>query len=291
MQEQRSFKTDSSAGALYVVPTPIGNLEDITFRAINVLKTVDTIAAEDTRQTLKLCRHFEIETPIISYHEHNKRVSGPKLVEALKTGKTIAVVTDAGMPGISDPGADLVADCVKEEIPVIPLPGANAALTALIASGITTEHFFFWGFLPRRNKDKIGVLEGLKSFTHTLIFYEAPHRLKETIQDLHKVFGNRKITVARELTKRYETFLRGDLDTLKEWLAAEEVKGECCLIVEGGTTQEQEEKSSWWETLNPMEHVDFYINSKQMSTKDAIKATALDRGVPKRDIYNLYHGD
>jgi 16S rRNA (cytidine1402-2'-O)-methyltransferase len=287
MQEQKSFKIDPSLGALYVVPTPIGNLEDMTFRAINILKAVDTIAAEDTRQTLKLSRHFEIDTPIVSYHEHNKRVSGPKLIEAMKAGRTVAIVTDAGMPGISDPGVDLIADCVSEGIAVIPLPGANAALTALIASGLNTDHFFFWGFLPRRSKDKVTTLETLKGLPYTIIFYEAPHRLKETIQDIKKVFGNRKITVARELTKKYETFLRGDLSTLEEWLANSDVKGECCLIVEGGNPESEEE--NWWEDLSPIEHVDYYITVKKFPKKEAIKATATDRGVPKRDIYNLYH--
>ncbi|MGV3488426.1 MAG: 16S rRNA (cytidine(1402)-2'-O)-methyltransferase [Tuberibacillus sp.] len=288
MQEQKSFQNEPSQGALYVVPTPIGNLEDMTFRALNILKTVDTIAAEDTRQTLKLCRHYEIDTPLISYHEHNKKTSGPKLISMLKEGQTIAIVTDAGIPGISDPGEDLVADCIKENIPVIPLPGANAAVTALVASGLTTEHFFFWGFLPRRTKEKQSTLEGLKDFPYTLIFYEAPHRLKETVQDLRKVFGNRKITLARELTKRYETFLRGDLDSIENWVREEEVKGECCLIVEGGTPHEE---TPWWEGLDPAEHVDFYIKEKDLPKKEAIKAAALDRGVPKRDIYNLYHNE
>ena len=288
MQEQKSFRDESYQGVLYVVPTPIGNLEDITFRALNVLKTVDMIAAEDTRQTLKLCRHYEIDKPIISYHEHNKTVSGPKLINMMKEGQSIAIVTDAGMPGISDPGEDLVADCIKENIPVIPLPGANAALTALVASGLNTEHFFFWGFLPRRSKDKVAALENLRDFPYTLIFYEAPHRLKETIQDIRKVLGNRKITLARELTKRYETFVRGDLDSFEEWVRDQEVKGECCLIVEGGTPQSE---APWWEDLDPLQHVDFYINEKELSKKEAIKAVALDRDVPKRDIYNLYHNE
>jgi 16S rRNA (cytidine1402-2'-O)-methyltransferase len=287
MQEQTSYSQELKTGRLYVVPTPIGNLEDITLRALNVLKSVDVIAAEDTRQTLKLLRHFEIAKPVISYHEHNKKTSGPKLIQMMKEGQTIAIVTDAGMPGISDPGVDLIADCINEAIPVIPLPGPNAAITALVASGLSTDHFFFWGFLPRRDKEKVQILEELKDYPHTLIFYEAPHRLKDTVMTMKKVLGNRKMTLARELTKRYETFLRGDLESLAAHLQKEEVRGECCLIVEGGSLEK--EGDLWWEGLDPKAHVEFYIKEKQLSMKDAIKQAAKDRGVPKRDIYNLIH--
>ncbi|MFC4620349.1 16S rRNA (cytidine(1402)-2'-O)-methyltransferase [Camelliibacillus cellulosilyticus] len=286
MREQNSFK-NNDAGVLYVIPTPIGNLDDMTIRALNVLKSVDVIAAEDTRHTLKLCRHFEVGAPLTSYHEHNKKASGPKLIEKLMEGQSVGLVSDAGMPGISDPGADLAAECIDHGIPVVPLPGPNAAVTALVASGLSTDHFLFWGFLPRQKKDRAEVLDSLKAFPHTLIFYEAPHRLKDTLSAIQSVFGDRLAALARELTKRHETFLRGRLSEIEAHVAENEVKGECCLIVEGGTAEKEIE---WWRDLSINDHVDHYIKIKGYAKKDAIKQTAVDRSESKRIIYNAYHG-
>ena len=288
MIEQKSFRNESG-GELYLIPTPIGNLEDMTFRAIETLQKVDLIAAEDTRHTLKLCNHFDIHKTLVSYHEHNKRESGEKLLKQLLDGKSIGLVTDAGTPGISDPGADLVKLCIDQGIPVIPLPGANAVLPALIASGLNTDHFIFYGFLPRANKERSTELIQLAKFPFTLIFYEAPHRLKATLLAIKEVFGNRQAALARELTKRHETFLRGTLEELSDWTLQHEIKGECCLIVEGGT-YEAEEEDQWWNELTEIEHVNYYINEKGMPSKAAIKQTALDRDVPKREIYNMFHG-
>ncbi|MDU6903015.1 MAG: 16S rRNA (cytidine(1402)-2'-O)-methyltransferase, partial [Veillonella sp.] len=205
---------DNEWGALYLVPTPIGNLEDMTYRSVRILGEVDAIAAEDTRHTGILLKHFDIKKPLISYHEHNKEEKGAYILELLLEGQSIACVSDAGMPAISDPGADLVTKAIEEGIAVVPLPGANAALTALIASGLDTKSFTFAGFLPKRGKHRIEELKRLSQVTGTLLFYEAPHRLQEVLQDMYEVFGNRSITVARELTKKFETFVRTDLESL-----------------------------------------------------------------------------
>jgi len=287
MKEQVSFQ-GVEQGQLFLIPTPIGNLEDMSFRSIRVLKEVDVIAAEDTRHTMKLCHYFDIQKPLVSYHEHNKTTSGERLINAMLEGKSIGLVTDAGTPGISDPGADLVDACIKRDLKVIPLPGANAVLPALIASGINTDHFLFYGFLPRQKKDKMQVLKALLPLPYTLVFYEAPHRLKQTVQALNDVFGHRQATLARELTKRYETFVRGSLDELLIWVNEQEIKGECCLIIEGGTGCEEDE-DSWWGALSVIEHVNHYIKVEQLDKKQAIKQTAVDREVPKREVYNVFH--
>jgi len=293
MWQQKSYADENRRGSLFLVPTPIGNLEDMTFRAVRTLKEADLIAAEDTRQTKKLCNHFEISVPLTSYHDHNKKQSGQKLLEALKEGKQIALVTDAGMPGISDPGYDLVVQCVEEQIPVIPLPGANAALPALVASGLNTELFTFYGFLPRGKKEKKAELERLKRFPSTLLFYEAPHRLKETLQAMNGIFENRKIAVIRELTKRYEEITRGTLSEVSELMnhGDAEIRGEFCLVVEGSGANDFEDEASeqWWESLSVTEHVDHYVDKGEMP-KEAIKLAAVDRNVPKRTIYQEYHG-
>jgi 16S rRNA (cytidine1402-2'-O)-methyltransferase len=293
MWQQKSYHDDSGAGALYLVPTPIGNLEDMTFRAVRTLKEADMIAAEDTRQTKKLCNHFEINAPLTSYHDHNKKQSGLKLIEALKEGKQIALVTDAGMPGISDPGYELVVQCVEEKIPVIPLPGANAALPALVASGLNTELFTFYGFLPRGKKEKKAELERLKPFPSTLLFYEAPHRLKETLQAMNGIFEDRRIAVVRELTKKYEEIIRGTLSEVTDFMSLgdAEIRGEFCLVVEGsGNIQfESDTAEQWWESLSITEHVDHYVNQGE-KPKGAIKLAAVDRNVPKRSVYQEYHG-
>jgi 16S rRNA (cytidine1402-2'-O)-methyltransferase len=295
MWQQKSYSDDSANGygRLYLVPTPIGNLEDMTFRAVRILKEADLIAAEDTRQTKKLCNHFDIHVPLTSYHDHNKKQSGLKLLEALKEGKHIALVTDAGMPGVSDPGYELVVQCVEEKVPVVPLPGANAALPALVASGLNTNMFTFYGFLPRGKKEKKKELERLSFFPSTLLFYEAPHRLKETLQAMNEILGDRKVAVVRELTKRYEEISRGSLKEAADLLSKgdAEIRGEFCLVVEGSSGADFQDAGSpeWWESLTITEHVDHYVD-KGEKPKEAIKMAALDRNVPKRTVYQEYHG-
>ena len=229
MHIQKSFEKEK--GILYLVPTPIGNLEDITFRALEILKEADFIAAEDTRHTKRLLNHFEIQTSLISYHEHNKESSGRHLIGLLKEGKTIALVSDAGTPAISDPGYEIVRDAIKENIPVVSLPGPNAAITALIASGLAPQPFYFYGFLPRKNKERETELLSLKNLKATLIFYEAPHRLKETCKALLKVFGNRRVVIGRELTKKFEEYIRSDLEGIMKWMEENDIRGEFCIIV------------------------------------------------------------
>lgn len=287
MNQQKSFEDDKGKGSLFLVPTPIGNLEDMTFRAIRILKEVDVIAAEDTRQTRKLLNHFDIHTKLISYHEHNKEQSGANIIEQLKEGLSVALVSDAGMPAISDPGFELVEKCVEEQLKVIPLPGANAALTALIASGLPTEQFFFYGFLPRQKKDKKKQLEEVKFISSPIIFYEAPHRLQETLEIMFEMLGDRKISVCRELTKKHEEFIRGSIKEMIQWTETGMIKGEFVLIVEGSMEQ-QEGDANWWEELSLVEHVEFYIG-KSMSSKEAIKQVAKDRSVGKREVYAAYH--
>ncbi|QII23070.1 16S rRNA (cytidine(1402)-2'-O)-methyltransferase [Bacillus altitudinis] len=286
---QKSFDGQSEMGILYLVPTPIGNLEDMTFRAIQTLKDVDYIAAEDTRQTKKLCHVYEIDTPLTSYHEHNKDSSGHKLIEWLKEGKNIALVSDAGLPTISDPGAEVVRDFTNIGGYVIPLPGANAALTALIASGIAPQPFFFYGFLDRQKKEKKKQLEALKKRQETIVFYEAPHRLKETLTVMKEVWGNRNIAITRELTKKFEEFIRGDLEYAMTWVTEQQIRGEFCLVVQGNDQDEEElNEEAWWNSLSEKEHVIHYIE-EGLTSKEAIKRTAVERGVPKRTIYDAYH--
>lgn len=288
---QKSFAEEHERGILYVVPTPIGNLEDITFRALRILKEADVIAAEDTRQTNKLLRHFEIDTPIMSYHEHNKQAAGLKIIERLRQGKHVALVSDAGTPAISDPGYELVAMAIKEGCPVVPLPGANAAVTALVASGLPTNHFYFFGFLDRTKKEKKKQLDRLKSIRDTLIFYEAPHRLEETLLAMQEVFGERQIALCRELTKRFEEFIRGTISDVLACVKEGDIRGEFCLIVEGAKDREPDEDKveEWWQSLSIVEHVDYYIHEKKWSAKEAIKQAAKDRNMPKREVYQQYH--
>ncbi|WML58239.1 16S rRNA (cytidine(1402)-2'-O)-methyltransferase [Neobacillus sp. PS2-9] len=288
MWQQKSFENEENKGILYLVPTPIGNLEDMSFRAIRILKEADLIAAEDTRNTKKLCNYFEIGTPIVSYHEHNKETSGEKLIQKVRQGLKVALVSDAGMPAISDPGYELVTAAINEQVPVVPLPGANAALTSLIASGIVCQPFYFYGFLHRSKKDKRAELELLKRQTATIIFYESPHRLKETLAVMLEVLGNRNMAVCRELTKKYEEFIRGTLEEVIKWAHKDEIRGEFCIIVEG-TKEEVEEDTNWWEALSIEEHVNHYMSVENISSKDAIKQTAKDRGLNKREVYQVYH--
>ena len=289
MWQQHSFKNEGLEAVLYLVPTPIGNLEDMSFRAIRILKEADIIAAEDTRNTKKLCNYFEIDTPIISYHEHNKRNSGKQVIERLENGQTVALVSDAGMPTISDPGYELVQDALAKRIPVIPLPGANAALTALIASGLNPQPFYFYGFLERSQKQKKRELETLKNITATMVMYESPHRLKDSLQAMLAILGNRKIVLCRELTKKYEEFIRGSIEDALRWAQDNEIRGEFCLIIEGADEAEVTSEAAWWEGLSIEEHVNHYIEEKQLPTKEAIKQVAKDRGSQKREIYQAYH--
>ncbi|MGM9928015.1 MAG: 16S rRNA (cytidine(1402)-2'-O)-methyltransferase [Bacillus sp. (in: firmicutes)] len=291
MWQQHSFANEGVEPILYLVPTPIGNLEDMSFRAIRILKEADVIAAEDTRNTKKLCNYFEIETPIISYHEHNKHNSGKHVIERLQNGQTVALVSDAGMPTISDPGYELVQDALEQRITVVPLPGANAALTALIASGLAPQPFYFYGFLERGSKQKKKELETLKYMTATFVLYESPHRLKETLQLMKQILGNRKIVLCRELTKKFEEFIRGDVEGALQWAQENEIRGEFCLIVEGNSTETLPTEEKWWEELTIVEHVNYYIEEKGLHNKEAIKQTAKDRDVHKRDIYHAYHVD
>ncbi|MTT32970.1 16S rRNA (cytidine(1402)-2'-O)-methyltransferase [Terrilactibacillus sp. BCM23-1] len=286
MWTQESYKKNQEKGILYLVPTPIGNLEDMTMRAIRVLKEADILAAEDTRQTMKLCNHFDIHTQLVSYHEHNKQTSGEKLIQALQEGKSVAIVTDAGTPAISDPGYDLVVRCIENKINIVPLPGANAAITALIASGLDTEHFLFYGFLPRQKKQKQEALESLSHLPFTLIFYESPYRVKETLESIHQILGNRRVTLSRELTKTYETMVRGTLQEIIQAFPELTIKGEYCLIVEG--TLDEQPSQTWWDDLNLEEHLTHYVKVKQMSSKEAIKVVAKERGIPKREVYQYY---
>jgi 16S rRNA (cytidine1402-2'-O)-methyltransferase len=286
MKAQQSYE-ETDRGTLYLVPTPIGNLEDMTFRAIQTLKEVDLIACEDTRVTQKLLNHFEIDTEKVSYHEHNVRTQTSELIEKLLAGENIAQVSDAGMPSISDPGVELVAAAVAQNIPVVPLPGPNAALTALIASGISPQPFTFYGFLNRKKSELKEELEGLKNKTETLIFYESPFRLKQLLESLTEIFGSgRRVVLAREVTKRYEEFIRGTAEEVSEWAEKTELRGEFVVIVEGNDEVEEEH---YWANWTVLEHIDYKMNFEKMSSKQAIKEVAKEREVPKREIYAEYH--
>ena len=273
------------AGTLYLCATPIGNLEDMTFRVIRTLKEVDLIAAEDTRNSIKLLNHFEIKTPMTSYHEYNKIEKGQKLVDKLLEGQNIALITDAGTPGISDPGEELVAMCYESGIEVTSLPGAAACITALTLSGLSTRRFAFEAFLPADKKEKKKVLQELVNETRTLILYEAPHRLVRTLEELYQVLGDRRITVCRELTKKHETAFRTTLSQALEWYTQNEPKGECVLVVEGKDRKklEQEEQKKW-EEMSLEEHMEYYVQ-QGIDRKEAMKQVAKDRGISKRDVY------
>lgn len=289
MKSQKSTIHDQT-GCLYLVGTPIGNLEDMSVRALRILKEADIIAAEDTRNTKKLCNYFDIETPLISYHEHNLAVSGEKLLTLLQEGKTIALVSDAGLPCISDPGADIVVKAIAQNFPVVPVPGPNAAISALIASGLTPQPFFFYGFLNRGKKERRQQLEQLKKRQETMLFYEAPHRLKETLKDMELILGNRRIVLARELTKKFEEFLRGTLNEAVEWSQNEEIRGEFCIVLEGNSNIEEEDnEEAYWVKMSFVEHVDYIIAQDGVTSKEAIKEVAKLRQVSKRDVYNEYH--
>lgn len=286
MQIQKSYQTDTEKGTLYVVPTPIGNLEDITIRALRILEEADAVLAEDTRNTGKLLHHFELKQKMISYHEHNKMARQDQILEMLSNGENLALVSDAGMPGISDPGFEVVQAAIQADLPVVVLPGANAALSALVGSGLPTDHFYFYGFLPRKKKDRDQAIQLLQSMDTTFILYESPHRIKETIKLLSESLGDRQVAIARELTKRYEEYIRGRLPEIEEWIADNSIKGECCIVVEGTKDNSQ---SKWWTDLTVKEHVEKEMELEGYSSKEAIKAVAKERNIPKREVYNAYH--
>ena len=274
------------AGKLYLCATPIGNLEDITYRVVRTLNEVDLIGAEDTRNSIKLLNHFDIKTPMTSYHEFNKYDKAKQLVEMMKEGKKIAIITDAGTPGISDPGEEVVRQCFEAGIQVTSLPGPAACITALTMSGQKTRRFCFEAFLPKDKKEKVAVLEELKNETRTIIIYEAPHRLARTLKELRETLGNRQLTLCRELTKKYEEADKTTIDQAIEKYYEKEPRGEYVLVIEGISQEEiQEENKQKWESMTIEEHMEYYI-SQGNDKKSAMKLVAKDRGVSKRDIYN-----
>lgn len=273
-------------GTLYLCATPIGNLEDITYRVLRTLKEVDLIAAEDTRNSIRLLNHFEIKTPMTSYHEYNKIEKAYQLVAKMREGKNIALITDAGTPGISDPGEDIVRICYEEGIPVTSLPGAAACITALTMSGLPTRRFAFEAFLPKDKKEHQAVLEELKTETRTIIIYEAPHHLVRTLQELSDTLGGeRRLTICRELTKRHEEKLQMTLTDSLSYYEVNEPRGEYVLIIAGRSREEmKKEEQAGWEALSLEEHMAHY-ESQGIDRKEAMKRVAKDRGVSKRDIY------
>lgn len=272
-------------GKLYLCATPIGNLEDITLRVLRTLEEVDLIAAEDTRNSIKLLNHFEIKTPMTSYHEFNKIEKAYQLVDKMKSGLNVALITDAGTPGISDPGEDLVRICYESGIEVTSLPGAAACITALTLSGLPTRRFAFEAFLPREKKERQTILASLEKETRTIILYEAPHHLKKTLEELHEVLGDRPLTLCRELTKRYETAFQTTLSGAISYYQENEPKGEFVLVIQGKLQEEliQEERKAW-EELSLEEHMAHY-EKQGISRKEAMKLVAKDRGISKREVY------
>ena len=272
-------------GKLYLVATQIGNLEDITLRALKILKDVDLIAAEDTRNTLKLLNHYEISKPLISYHRHNEELKVDNLISKLKNGENIAVVSDAGTPGISDPGEVIVKSAIENNIEVIPIPGACAAINALVASGLDTKEFSFYGFLPLNKKLRREKLDELKRETKTSIIYEAPHKLQNTLEDLKKIVEDRKIVLAREITKIHEEFIRGNIEEIISKSA--NLKGEMIILIGGATKKEEETALN---ELSLEEHYNYYKNLG-LDKKEIIKRIAKDRGVSKNEIYIKFVND
>jgi len=265
---------------LYIVGTPIGNLDDMTFRGVETLKNADLIAAEDTRQTIKLLSHFGIETPLTSYHEHNRAAKGVKLMEMLRVGKNVALVSDAGMPCISDPGCELVKECIAQNIEMTVVPGPTAFVTGVVLSGLKTQNFKFVGFLSVRTSERMEKLNDIKNETETLIFYEAPHKLLRTLNDLLIVFGDRNIAVCRELTKRYEEVRRGTISEVKNHFENNPIKGEFVLVVEGAVIEEKTFEMSVEEHL-------ISLMNQGFDKKQAITAVAKERNLPKREVYDV----
>ena len=287
MQVQKSFKGQSSYGTLYLVPTPIGNLQDMTFRSVQILKEVDLICAEDTRNTGLLLKHFEIETKQYSFHEHNAYEKIPDLLERLKSGLSLAQVSDAGMPSISDPGHDLVKAAIAEDIPVVALPGASAGITALIASGLAPQPHIFYGFLPRKKGQQIDFFKEKVSYPETQIFYESPYRVADTLENMYEVYGNRQVTLVRELTKLYEEYQRGSISEILDYIDSNPLKGECLLIVAGASENNREENLT--SDVTPVEAVEALIASG-MKPNQAIKTVAKERKINRQELYNLFHG-
>ena len=272
-------------GKVSLIPTPIGNLKDITFRAVETLEAADYVAAEDTRQSLKLLNHFNIKKPMLSYNKFNEQGKGNKIIELAKNGNKIAVISDAGTPGISDPGSVIVTKCIEENIDFEVLPGATAITTALVYSGLDTTKFLFRGFLPRENKERKQIVSEILSNKETLIFYEAPHRLLSTLTYLEEALGNRNIAVCRELTKIYEQIFRGNIKESIEYFSENKPKGEFVLVVEGKTDEEiKKENEEKWADLSIEDHIIKYIKEGK-TKKEAIKIVALDRDMPKSEVY------
>lgn len=278
------------AGILYLCATPIGNLEDMTFRCIRVLKEVDLIAAEDTRNSIKLLNHFQIKTQMTSYHEYNKIEKGYKLVEKLLEGQNIALITDAGTPGISDPGEELVKMCQDAGVTVTAIPGSAACITALTISGLPTRRFAFEAFLPTDKKERQMILDEMREETRTMIVYEAPHRLLKTLKLLQEMLGNRKISICRELTKRHETVFATTIEDAIAHYEVNEPKGECVMVIEGKSFEEIKAKEqAHWEEMSIPEHMEYY-EKQGVDHKEAMKKVAKDRGISKRDVYKELHG-
>ena len=277
------------AGKLYLCATPIGNLEDITLRVLRILKEADLIAAEDTRNSIKLLNHFEIHTPMTSYHEYNKTDKGQKLVEKMLAGTVVALITDAGTPGISDPGEELVRMCLESNVPVTSLPGPAACITALTLSGLSTRRFCFEGFLPSDKKERREVLEELTTESRTMILYEAPHHLVKTLEELYGALGERRVTLCRELTKKFEAVMPATLEKAIEYYKNEEPRGEYVLVEGRSREEKRREAITSWEVMTIEEHMDHY-EQQGMDHKSAMKQVAKDRGVGKRDIYAYLHG-
>lgn len=287
MKVQKSFKGQTDYGTLYLVPTPIGNLQDMTFRAVETLKAVDFICAEDTRNTGLLLKHFDITVKQISFHEHNAYEKIPELLELLKSGKNLAQVSDAGMPSISDPGHDLVKAAIAEDITVVALPGASAGITALIASGLAPQPHIFYGFLPRKSGQQKDFFESKKAYPETQIFYESPYRVSDTLENMLAIYGDRQVVLVRELTKLYEEYQRGSISELLEYIAENPLKGECLLIVSGQDQAVLTEAAA--EDLNPAELVSSLVEAGEKPNQ-AIKEVAKTYGLNRQEVYNAYHG-
>ena len=283
MQIQRSFKDQRETGTLFLVPTPIGNRDDMSYRMIQTLKEVDLIAAEDTRNTGLLLKHFEIRTPQVSFHEHNAMEKIPDLLAHLESGKNVAQVSDAGLPSISDPGHDLVKAAIEREIPVVAVPGPSAGITGLIASGLAPQPHIFYGFLPRKEGQQKAFFQEKRDYPETQIFYESPHRVRATLQNMLAVYGDRPVVLVRELTKIYEEYTRGTIAELVAYLEENPLKGECLLIVEGASEQEAN-----LEEVDLIQEIDLLVQSG-MKKNQAIKQVAKQFGLQKSDLYARYH--
>lgn len=270
---------------LYIVPTPIGNLKDITIRALDVLKECSVIAAEDTRQTIKLLNHFNIKKQLISYHQHNELTKSEEIINRVKGGEIVALVSDAGSPGISDPGSVIIKRCIEEEVEFEVLPGATAIITALVNSGLDTTKFTFRGFVPRENKERRVLISEIKNHKETLVFYEAPHRIKDTLSFLYEELGNRKVAICRELTKLHEQIVRGLISETIEYFNTNNPRGEFVVVIEGKSQEEIDlEQKAKWENTTVEEHIILYVD-RGYSKKEAIKLVAKERSMPKSEVY------